>query len=140
MSYYELTKYPHIYKNSYWGSFKSKNDKPDKETVENRNVFIETHQIVAYKRLTHSQSHKYKTDADHQEWYEDKQGRIIQVYSEYPRKEYPMFKPMRPIYAECQVSGYRKIETRKSKHILMKQVFKKIPDDIVKYIHTYLKR
>lgn len=141
MRYSDKTKYPKIYKSSYWGNFKAEADRPEKEVIQNRNAFIEVHQIVAYKRLTLSQYDKYKTEADHQETYEDKQGRIIQVFSEYPRKEYTMFKPMRPIYATGQVSGYRKIEgTRKSKNILMKQVFKKVPDDIVKYIQTYLKR
>lgn len=139
MRYYEMTKYPRIYKHSYWGSFDAKSDKPDEGTVENRNAFIENHHIVTYKRLTHSQSYKNKTDADHQEAYEDKWGRIVQVYSQYETKPHPLYKTMKPIYALDQVSGYRKIETRKSKSILMKQVFRNIPDndDVVKYIKSF---
>lgn len=140
MRYYEQTKYPNIYKYTYWGNFSAKGDKPDKGTVENRNTFIEAHQIVAYKRLSPTQSNKYKTEADHQESYEDKLGRIVQVYSEHHSKKYPMYKPMKPIYALDQNSGFRKIETRKSKTLLMKQIFRNIPDDVAKYIKTYLKR
>jgi hypothetical protein len=139
MRYNETTKYPNIYKHSYGGNFDVVADKPVKEVIRNRNAFIDDHRIVAYKRLTKSQYHKYKIEADHQENYEDELGRIVQVYSDHHSKKYPIYKPMKPIYALDQVSGFRKIETRKSKNILMKQVFQKIPDDVVKYIHKYLK-
>ena len=137
MRYYETTNYPNIYKNSYWGNFDVEADRPEKEVIQNRNAFIENHQIVVHKRLTMTQYDKYRTEADHQETYEDKLGRIVQVYSEHNSKKYPIYKPMKPIYALDQVSGYRKIETRKSKNILMKKVFHNIPDDVVKYIKKF---
>jgi hypothetical protein len=141
MKYYELTEYPHIFKYCYWGNFSATfGIKPDKGTVENRNAFIKEHQIVSHRRFTSTEYRKNKTEADHQEIYEDKLGRIIQVYSEHYSKKYPMYKPMKPIYALDQQSGYRKIETRKSKNILMKQVFHNIPDEVVKYINTFIKK
>jgi hypothetical protein len=78
---------------------------------------------------------------DHQEFYEDNWGRMVQVYSEYPRTHYgifPRFTPMKPIYALDQESGYRIVETLKSKHLLDKKVFHKLPDELVKYIKEYL--
>jgi hypothetical protein len=141
MLYYEKTAYPKIFKYSYWGSFNAIKDKPDKGTVENRNAFVKDLQIVSHWK-SGGVIQKHRTEMDHQEFYEDKWGRMVQVYSEYPRTHYmrfiPQFTPMKPIYALDQESGYRIVETRKSKNILEKKVFHKLPDELVKYIKGYL--
>jgi hypothetical protein len=139
MQYYEKTAYPKIFKYSYWGAFKATDDRPNPDIIENRNAFVKDLQIVS--RWKSGGRNKHRTEMDHQEFYEDKLGRMVQVYSEYPRTHYgifPMFIPMKPIYALDQESGYRIIETRKSKNILEKKVFHKLPDELVKYIKGYL--
>jgi len=135
--YFEETKYPSIYKKSYWGYFKGK---PDQSIIQARNHFITKYKIVRYN----DKNCKYRLrtvngNADllrHQEFYEDIYGRIIHIYSEY-NKTHELFKQIKPMYALNQNTGVRIIETTKSKKLLMKEIFQKIPDDIVSIIKQY---
>jgi len=47
--YYKYTKYPSIYKNSYWGNHRGRGDAPDQEIIKNRNEFITNYNIKSYK-------------------------------------------------------------------------------------------
>jgi len=49
MRYYDYTKYPSIYKNSYWGNHRGRGDAPDQEIIKNRNEFITNHNVKSYK-------------------------------------------------------------------------------------------
>jgi hypothetical protein len=145
--YYQLTDYPHIYGNTYWGSSTIKKrytlDTPNLEIIKNRNDFIKRFKITKYKKLTLLQWEKDQRERpssliiDHKEYYENINGCMILVCSQY--NPYPLFKQMKPIYALDQWSGYQIVETTKSKKLLMKQIFDKFPPEISKYIQEYLK-
>jgi hypothetical protein len=51
MAYYELTKYPNIFKNTYWGCFKGNKDDLD-VIVNNRNQFIKDYNIKQTAKMT----------------------------------------------------------------------------------------
>lgn len=139
MRYYKKTAYPEIYKSSNWGNRNDIYIECDKSIYDNRNAFIKNHGIVKYRRMTYKESRSNPT-VDHDESYEDIWGRLIQVYSCYSKIPNPHYIPMKPMFGLDQISGYRKVETRKSKTILMKQVFDKIPEEVVKYIQTFIRR
>ncbi|MCH8486856.1 MAG: hypothetical protein LAT75_08320 [Candidatus Cyclonatronum sp.] len=46
--YSDLTKYPKLFKNSYWGSFQVDKDPPEKEIVSNRNRFSEEYELISF--------------------------------------------------------------------------------------------
>ncbi len=89
-SLYELTKYPRLYKNTYWGSFGSDSYDVGPEIISNRNKFAEKYNL---KRLT---NRMYKSVAkefdgsngntcsfDHVEVYVDFNGNYVIVSSPY---------------------------------------------------------
>ena len=132
--YADHTRYPEIYSCSYWGSFVGK---PHDDIIKSRNKFVEERHIVSPKRLTSGQyRNNYLQGLDHQEFYEDSLGRIIHVYSQHQVS--PLFTPMSPIYNKGQVSGYRAVETRKSKNRLLKRLFQPLPDDVVNIINSFM--
>jgi len=167
MSYSQLTEYPEIYKRSYWGGHTPSKYDDRTEIIQNRNAFARKFQLVPRKEISYTFQEKYRYYADHQEIYEDKWGRVIQLYSQHylcgeakddrryrgqrienceyydarwKKKTIPPFipfKPTPPMYAPDQVSGYRIIETPRSKNILLKMIFQNIPEDVVKYIRSF---
>ena len=141
MKYYKRTAYPEIYKDSNWGNRNDIYIECDKSIYDNRNEFIKNHGIVKYESLTRSEWTKQISYlADHNETYRDKWGRKVMVYSCYSKIPNPYYTTIKPMFGLDQISGYRKIETRMSKTILMKQVFDKIPEEVVKYIKTFIQR
>ena len=121
--YYQETEYPKIYKNSYWGSHQSPQERLTDEIIQNRNDFIKQFKIKKYKTPTIAQWHKYEQEfqhqeIDHKEYYEDIYGRLICVCSQHdPCSSYIH---MKPIYHSNQWSGYKIIETKKSKNVFNK--------------------
>ena len=72
LSYYQSTKYPLIFRNSYWGQFSG--SLPTNTIIENRNNFVEKHNISGYKE-THTMTQKMtkKTFIFHDETYKKAQ-------------------------------------------------------------------
>jgi hypothetical protein len=166
MACYQLTEYPEIYRQSYWGGYTPRKYDSNAQIIQNRNAFARKFQLVPRGNISHTIQEKHRYNADHQEMYEDKLGRFIQVYSQHScreviddrmyrgqrivnceyldsrwkRKTIPPFVPFKPtpsLYSLDQQSGYRIIETPKSKKILLQMVFQNIPEDVVKYIRTF---
>ena len=166
MAYYQLTKYPDIYCSSYWGGHTPNKFDPKTEIIQNRNSFARKFQLVPRGNISSSVQEKHRYNADHQEMYEDKWGRLIQVCSQHSSREavddrmyrgqrivnceymdyrwktktippFIPFKPTPPLYNLEQSSFYRIIETPKSKKKLLQMIFRNIPEDVVKYIRTF---
>jgi len=137
MEYASTTKYEAIYKDSYWGSHRTYHDAPPKTIIDTRNQFIEKYQIV--KRIDPSYDvWKLNDNLDHQEFYEDVHGRIVHIYSQH--HAHSAFKTIPSMYAPNQITGLKLIETRKSRKLLMKTIFDKLPDDIGTIIKEYIKK
>ena len=92
----ELTKYPGLFENVYWGWFVDKgNNPPDPGIVDNRNAFVVEHQItkclVTYGRQRDQflngleRRKEFGHKGDHIELYRDAQGRFIILTSPYDR-------------------------------------------------------
>ena len=136
--YYNATAYPDIYKHTYWGAFRGQ---PDSTIISNRNEFINKFGIVAFKRLSFRQHDLYvKQWLDHVEHYEDKEGRIVQIFSQ--TRHDTDFIPMKPLYHVYLKSGYRYFETRKSKDkvkkALTQTILSRVPDDVAQIILSYM--
>ena len=147
--YADHTAYPRIYRSSYWGNFEGK-PKHD-SLLKNRNKFVECFDIVAYdnsiskyykeSRLKSSlRSHYEDQDYwyDHQEFYLDRHGRIVHVYSQHRSNGFdPSFKLTWPMYDTCQFTAVKFVETLKSKNKLMKTIFARLPDPITALINEF---
>lgn len=89
--YYQLTEYPKIYKNVYWGNFKDTINKinDEKNIIENRNNFIREFNIVRTKNLIKKYNNFGWEESDndrmfdHSESYIDKDKNYILVVSPY---------------------------------------------------------
>jgi len=150
MKNYEVTDYPKIYKGVYWGNHTMYEGRPlCAEILKNRNDFIKEHGIVAQKDASGSFHYNkietknfYTQLMDHEESYEDALGRIVYVYSKHPNgiKPIPLYRQIKPIYATEQHTMMRKYETPKSTRLLMKAVYKALPDDVVGLISSFIKK
>lgn len=146
----EATDYPKIYKNVYWGNHTTSVKHPISSVVlKNRNDFIKEHGIVAQKNASGSfhynkiaTKNHYTQLMDHKESYEDAIGRIVYVYSRHPSsiKPIPLYRQIKPIYATDQHTMMCKYETPKSTRLLMKTIYKSLPDDVVGIINTFIKK
>ena len=150
MKNYEATDYPKIYKNVPWGGHTIYDTRPlCDEILKNRNDFIKEHGIVAQKDASGSfhynkiaTKNRYTQLMDHEESYEDAIGRIIYVYSKHPNsiKPIPLYRQIKPIYRTEQNTMMRKYETPKSTRLLMKTIYKSLPDDVVGIINSFIKK
>jgi hypothetical protein len=120
---HEITEYSKIFKDTYWGNFQTRENYPRPEIVNNRNDFIKEHDIVAVKfpteKIYWSEIEPHKNNMDHVEFYRDKIGRVVCVYSSEPGryKSVPGYEKIKPIYAVDQDTMIRKYETPKSKRL-----------------------
>jgi hypothetical protein len=82
---YELTKYPDIFKGTYWGNFKEGDESGSPDVIRNRNEFVEFFSIVRKDtagcvwRLLNEQC----LGLDHHEAYRTQDGKVILVVSVY---------------------------------------------------------
>jgi hypothetical protein len=137
----DCTSFPRIFKESYWGTFKEHvtdgegHDFPAASVVEARNRFVAEHGIVRYKNMPELRI----KELDHQEFYVDKEKRIVHIYSQGRKYLYPGFRLNAPLYTPSQLTGLRKVETTASKNKLMKTLFSRFQDDVAELIQQYLK-
>jgi len=111
----DCTNYPAIYKNAYWGNFRQKF--PD-EIIDARNNFIRDYGIVSYW-----DGSRYQIDDpdginyDHKEYNRDREGRVVQVYSQSEKKGFDeSFTKIAPMYQLDQFTAIKILETTKSKN------------------------
>ena len=128
--YYDKTKYPRIYKDCYWGNFEydSSRNLNDDHIYENRNNFIENHNIKKYKGyripiklknvikiIENDIQKKYSLHIDHIEIYETIEKDIIYLTSPYQKLEdkdekllldNTKFTKNRPLYSSGATSYY----------------------------------
>lgn len=78
---YQLTNYPFIFKNTYWGNFNNANS----NIIENRNRFVEEFKIKRYNyKIGHDLKLHYNDPIfDHVEFYNTIDGKIIIISSPY---------------------------------------------------------
>lgn len=111
MYYYQSTKYPKLFEDTYWGRFNMLKDPADSKVIENRNKFIEEYKII--KNLRRSRRilfcKLYDTvRIDHLELYKTEDNKILIVQSPYEgqlrnltkteEKILESFKEIYPIY------------------------------------------
>jgi hypothetical protein len=97
----DLTKYPTLFKNSYWGCFKAEgNTQIDNDIVKNRNEFVEEFKIKTYSASGRPASGSALFD--HCELYKCESG-YIYVASPYDYREYD------EIAAEKGFARYKKL-------------------------------
>ena len=142
------TAYPRLFEKCYWGQHPLKppypvnpleqvEKLPESTIVHARNKFIEDHHIVRHYKNNYSCMRIH--GLDHQEFWVDREGRVVHIYSECKyRGVYPGFKQIRPMYDLGQITCLRKIETTASKKKLMKTLFSKMPDFAALLIQEYL--
>jgi hypothetical protein len=151
MNYASYTKYPEVYIRSYWGRFEGH---PGNDVIEARNKFAEKYGLVVVSKplsIDKIRGEFRRTEEgtlDHQEFYEDKLGRIVHVYSgNWSRPEswssdlHPLFKQIPPMYRDSLPTACRIVESIRSKNILikmLKQKFSRLPDEIVSLIKIFL--
>ncbi len=86
MFYYESTKYPELFKDTYWGMFNMLRDPAEKEVIENRNKFVEEYKITkklrTSRRILFSKLHD-TVRLDHLELYKTEDNKILIVQSPY---------------------------------------------------------
>ena len=109
--FYQQTKYPAIYKNTYWGGF-STNDHHDMAYIfDNRNKFIETHKIEKVmlgnprkvSEKVNDMIADHGTTIDHLEVYQDTDKNLIFVISPYMPKDCVQIK-------ELEDDGFKMID------------------------------
>ena len=112
----DYTDYPAIYKNAYWGNFRQ--TFPD-EIIHARNNFIRDYGIVSYwdgsrYQIEDPEGMKY----DHKEYYRDREGRVVQVYSQREKEGGfdESFTKISPMYHLDQFTAVKIFETTKSKN------------------------
>ena len=132
----DLTKYPKIYRNVYWGNFPATDDlagHPD--TINNRNKFVEEFGIIGPLRAKADIFDGYcvrleTSEVDHPEYYRTKTGGVVVVCSNYnlePPKELGLkpylqiYGPTARTYIKCwdSVAAYR-AEVLARKHARLK--------------------
>jgi hypothetical protein len=129
-----FTAHSTIYKHSYWGSFYHTKDTINKILIKNRNEFIHKYKIKSY-----SKPFKTLYDLDHKEYYTDNFGRQIIIFSQHPSRDYDnTFTLIKPLYNLDQITGIKIIETLKSKRLLKKTIYDKLPTDISLFIQTFI--
>lgn len=126
--YFELTKYPKIYSKSYWGNFLLskihmylKNRFNTKQMIHNRNLFVEQYNIVKYKKPRRNFENEiaHYRYTDHNEYYQDKDGNYLHVFSNHPCKDhmrlYDDYTIIYPLYAENQTTFIKHLPRLKPK-------------------------
>lgn len=92
MKYYELTAYPNLFKNTYWGNFTydENNNLINQRTIFFRNCFIKDYEIVKYVKLSNAKNvHKFITEfcpegfIDHLEIYKNSYNDYVILTSPY---------------------------------------------------------
>ena len=85
---FEMTKYPKIYKKTYWGNFKS--DENERDIIDNRNKFIEDYGILSIcesktiDRFIHKGKNSgYRMFFDHCEGYKTNDKKYVLIMSPY---------------------------------------------------------
>ena len=144
--YSDRTKYPKLFKQCYWGMFTAADpvrperaQEPDKAIVAARNRFVEEYKIVAYPKMNLDSVRLDQLKLDHQEFWEDDQGRIVHLFSHHPTLGVPPeFRVIYSLYSQSQVTGLRIVETLRSKRKLLKAVFKKVPDEVALIINLFI--
>jgi len=100
MKYYQLTEYPNIYINTYWGAFEDTNGLIDDDIILNRNNFIKDFNIKNKPKLSAWCSRFLNTlpkqFLDHPEIYRDREKNFVFVTSPYCWNEEPP-KPFREV-------------------------------------------
>ena len=114
--YYNLTNYPNLFKHCYWGNHVPIDNHPSPEIVAARNRFVEEYKIVAWHNHTvRVRMPQNGMQFNHQEFWEDDQGRIVHIFS-HNYKEMPSnFVKISSLYTGGTVTGLRIVETLKSK-------------------------
>jgi hypothetical protein len=112
----DYTAFPNIYKHSYWGNNRVE---LEEEIIQARNDFIQDYEIVSYYDGTSRYLIEDPTgfDYDHKEYYRDKQGRVVQVYSQQENSGFdPTFTKIAPMYNSMQFTAIKIVETIKSRN------------------------
>jgi hypothetical protein len=108
--YCNMTEYPKIFKNVYWGNFDNETDKLEQNIIENRNNFVKEFEIVRVKNIP-QKYHKYynfekrynenKDFFDHVEEYKTKNNDYLVICSPYYNQDelakklgYRKYKPL----------------------------------------------
>ena len=129
----EMTEFPKVYGNSYWGSFRSCN-RPDENVFKNRNEFAKIHQLLP-KQVSYSNKNKMRdliglqyqlmpSKFDHDEYYKTADDHFIVVVSITPEsKDYleliaEGWMPVDPLYSNSSVSLMIKLNL--SQHVIFK--------------------
>jgi hypothetical protein len=83
--FFEKTKHPKIFKDTYWGGFSVENAAYDtSEFIKNRDDFVLKNKVKALKTCPSLQSHNKQTKLfDHCELYQQETGQLILVNSPY---------------------------------------------------------
>lgn len=129
----EMTEFPKVYSNSYWGAFRSCS-RPDENIFKNRNEFGKIHQLLPkqvsynYKNkmrdLIGLQYDKMPSKFDHDEYYKTADDHFIVVVSITPEsKDYleliaEGWTPVDPLYSNSSVSLMIKLDL--SQHVILK--------------------
>lgn len=120
------TKFPKLYGDHYWGSFKYTGEKAQKAVCLNRNNFAEAHGLRRFPwrdRVFWRFKNFWKnSDLDHAELYASGSVGVLLLVSNYggsPPSCLGMFKASRPLYSFDAQSYFRKWETKESfeKHL-----------------------
>jgi hypothetical protein len=131
-----FTAHSTIYKHTYWGNFNDTKDTINKILIKNRNEFIHKYKIKSYSKPCKI---CYTGYLDHKEYYTDNFGRQIIIFSQHPSRDYDnTFTLIKPLYELDQITGIKIIETLKSKRLLKKTIYDKLPTDISLFIQTFI--
>jgi len=90
--YYNLTDYPKIYRTTYWGNFRYREDNfISKDIIENRNNFIKDFDIKSHgkslPKYMLNKCHKHINVGDHVEKYKTNDNKLIIINSPYGSSE-----------------------------------------------------
>ena len=132
--YYEFTDYPDIYCNTYWGNFSLRRREKYLKTkfktliVYNRNRFIKEYNIVKCKTPRRNLIDEILNDnyTDHNEYYQDKDGNYIHLFSTHPYDDMEIYKDytiIYPLYHEYQTTFIKylpRLKPKKTKQIKTK--------------------
>jgi hypothetical protein len=138
--YATRTKHEKIFLNSDWGThYYADGDENSLDTalVEARDNFVARFGVVRYATMQTTKMNVF--GLPNQEFYEDKLGRVIHIYSDVGPLR-PSFHETSPLHTVGVPSGYRFIETTKSKHVMIKLLrakFTKFPQNVLHLIDLF---
>lgn len=124
MKNYELTKYPKLYKNTYWGGFVSSKEE-DGKIIKVRNNFAENFKLIKnYKNKGYRPGQIF----DHLEVYQKEDKSCIIVVSPYIELDKEAFelgfiKLCKPFYSKNAYSYYKEFNNKRAFGIWLKNLY-----------------